>query len=359
MAVNREKSDIHAILFIRPWEREPYFVNQLQEMKVEYSLLPVALRETGDLMRPIRCLWNLTSILRKEKFDLVHTHGYLADIIGLCASKLLGIPHMATCHGFISTDKKLSIYNRLDRAALRLSNKVICVSESIKESLVTAGVKVNKIRVIPNAVIVKQDHTEMQKKREITRRRLGAEDNQMVVGYAGRLSHEKGIEDLMKAFLEVLERNGKCKLWIVGDGPLSSDLQGLAKRLGISEHVVFPGFREDILGIMAGMDAFVLPSLTEGTPMALLEAMSIRVPIIASAVGDIPRIINSGENGLLVPAGDTRQLARALSKFLDEPSLAKQLAENAERTVEDRYSVQAWVRKIEDLYLEVLGCSLS
>ncbi len=354
-SADRTEFDINPVLFLRPWEEEPFFAKQLREMKLGYSVLPVALRECGDFVRPIRCFSNLVSTLRKGHFSLVHTNGYLADTVGICASKLLRIPHVATCHGFIANDTKLSFYNWLDREALRLSNRVICVSENLKQSLVAAGVRERKIRVIPNAVNVNHDRSKMQSKREITRRQLGAEDDELVVGYAGRLSQEKGLKILLQAFLEVLKSDAKCKLWIVGDGPLRSELQELAMAIGISDHVAFLGFQEDVLGIMAGMDAFALPSLTEGTPMALLEAMSLGLPIVASAVGEIPQIIKSGENGLLVSPGEPRQLADAIHKVHDEPSFARQLAESGRRTVEEKYSIGAWVRKIENTYLDLLG----
>jgi glycosyltransferase involved in cell wall biosynthesis len=356
-SADRSEFDINPVLFLRPWEEEPYFARQLREMKLRYSVLPVALRESGDFVRPIRCFSNLMSILRKGHFSLVHTNGYLADTVGICASKLLRIPHVATCHGFIANDTKLSFYNWLDREALRLSNRVICVSENLKWSLVAAGVRERKIRVIPNAVTVNKNDSEMHNRRIIARRRLGAEDAELVVGYAGRLSQEKGLKTLLRAFSEVLKSDEKCRLWIVGDGPLRSELQELTMAIGISDHVAFLGFREDVLGIMAGMDAFVLPSLTEGTPMALLEAMSLGLPIVASAVGEIPQIINSGENGLLVSPGETRQLAHAIHKVHDEPSFARRLAESGRRTVEEKHSIGAWVRKIENTYLELLGYS--
>ena len=123
----------------------------------------------------------------------MHTHGYQADLVGICSCLSLGIPHMASCHGFISTGNKLNFYNKIDQLFSRLSNRVVCVSESIKDALVKAGVDRKKVRVIPNAVPVDLDGFKIEIRRKAARRQLQTEDDKFVVGYSGRLSIEKGL----------------------------------------------------------------------------------------------------------------------------------------------------------------------
>lgn len=324
-------------------------------MGFSYSVLPIAVKEAGDFLRPIRCFSNVYSVLKNGFFDLVHTHGYQADLIGLCSCLLLGLPHMATCHGFISTDYKLNFYNKIDQISLRLSNRVVCVSKSIKDTLIRAGVGEKKVRVIQNAVPVSLDGFKIGDRRKAARRKLPTEDNKFVVGYSGRLSIEKGLKFLILAFTELLRRNKDLQLWLVGEGPQKTELRKLVDEKGISEHVTFSGFRENAIDLMMGMDVLVLPSITEGTPMVMLEAMSIGLPVVASAVGEIPQIIKNGENGLLVPPSDTIELVTAIVRIHDDQNLARLMAENAWQDIKARFSTEEWARKIEALYSEILG----
>lgn len=354
-SVDRLKFDVHPILFLRPWDDEPYFKVQLRNLSLSYTVLPVAIKEFGDYFRPIRCFSNVYSVLKNGLFDLVHTHGYLADMMGISSCFLLKLPHMATCHGFVATDRKLDVYNKIDRVMLRLSNRVVCVSESIKDSLIIAGVSGKKVRVIPNAVPIGQDCAIIDAQRKAARRQFGTEDEEIVVGYSGRLSSEKNLKSLILAFSEIHKNREGFQLWVIGDGPQRAELQELVDEKGISEHVFFTGFKENAVDLMAGMDIFVLPSLTEGTPMAMLEAMSIGLPVIASSVGEIPRIINCGENGLLISPGNTRDLVQAIMRIHNDQTLAKQLSENAKRDIKLRFSTEKWARKIEQTYSEIVN----
>lgn len=353
-AVNKERYRIYPVLLARPWEEETYFASELRKVGYTYESIPVAVERRIDPLRVPRVFGKVLSILKKFPFDLVHTHGYFADICALPVAKLIGMKRIATCHGFIDLNRKLNLYNSLDKTVLRLSDKVICVSESIKQILVAGGLREINLTVIPNAVSANHECSR-ENMRVSVRSAAGIGGDDPVVGYAGRLSEEKGLNTLFDAFQKVTLRKPKARLWVAGDGPLRSTLERLAGELEISNNVRFLGFQENIFQWMAALDVFVLPSLTEGMPMALLESMSMGTPAVASAVGDIPRVIDAGVNGLLVSPGAVGQLTQAILNVLDDKELAHQLSTNAIKTVQEKHSIVHWVRKIEDVYRDVLA----
>ena len=354
-SVDRNAYQVQPILLVRPWEEETYFARKLRSYGYGYETIPTRKMPGKDPLRVTRVAHRIFSLLYKSSYDLVHSHGYFADICSLPVARLMGIKSVSTCHGFISNNKKLALYNKFDRIVLRLSNRVICVSESIKDSLLSSGLGQDKIRVIPNAVAISLDRGKMKETRKAIRKKLFADDNHLVVGYAGRLSEEKGLRPLMQAFGMLVQMRPQCRLWLIGDGPLRPELQKLADSAGISEHITFLGFRQDVEELMMGMDVFVLPSFTEGTPMALLEAMSLGIPVVASAVGQIPKIVSSGENGLLISAGDISELSKSVLKIFDDKAFARQLSEKAFKTVEKKYSTHVWIKKLEDIYSELVN----
>jgi len=353
--VNKDVFQIQPILLIRPWEEETFFAHMLRSYGFRYETIPTRKVPGNDPLRILRVVYWIYSLLRGTNFDIVHSHGYFADICSLTVAKLLGIKTLSTCHGFVYNDRKLDLYIKLDQMVLKMSNQVICVSDSIKGSLLTLGFHNKKIRVVPNAVAKNHDRSKLENVRKIKRKKMHAAENQFVVGFAGRLSAEKGLKSLMQAFSMIAKKKPECRLWIIGDGPLRSELKKMANRFRISENVIFLGFREDVMDLMAGMDTFVLPSFIEGTPMALLEAMSLGIPSIASSVGQIPQIIITGKNGLLISPGDAQELFQAVLRIIEDKAFAKKISKNAIMTVENKFSIESWVQKIENIYTELIN----
>lgn len=348
--VDRERFDITPILLIRPWEPLPYFAEQLIMHRFNCITVPVAQTPHSGLSRVLRVAWKLFSLLRQGRYDLVHTHGYFADICAIPSARLAGIKSVVTCHGFISNDRKLRLYNHLDKLLIRLSTVVIVVSEGIGKELLRFGITNKQIRVVPNGVPAGPDHLRGKQLRLETRSALKLSEDELVVGYLGRLSEEKGVKYLVEAVAQLKGQGAAVKLLLVGDGPSRRGLEELSNsRLG-NGHVFFAGFQENTEQWLMAMDVFALPSLTEGTPMALLEAMSARVPVVASAVGGVPKVIKNRENGLLVPPGDVAELSVALARLLAGDGLGSRLAANAVRDVERDYGLDVWRKKYEEIY---------
>ncbi len=354
--VNREQFIIHPILLVRPWETNNLFVNALSEMGYHSSTIPVAkkpIHSGRDYIRILRCIFILYRILSQEKFDLVHTHGYFADIIGITVSRLLRIPHIATCHGFISNDNNLKIYNKIDKLSLRFCNKVIAVSEEIKKELLHNGVSESNVATICNAIDNLFYEHDVSDYRIEKRRLLLVDDSHFIIGYVGRLSKEKGIEYFIKACAILKERIKFFKMLIIGDGQERKNLECVSSNLELQENVLFTGFVNDVERWLPAMDVFVLPSFTEGTPLSLLEAMLCGVPVIASDVGGVPDIVKSGTNGILVRPGNVQKIADAICMLYEDEELRLKLAREARVTVQTQYSVEHWIKKIEDEYQRV------
>lgn len=197
--VDRSRFDIRPILLVRPWEDEPYFAQELRRHGYGYATVPVAQRTSGDRLRVLRVIRRLSALLRESSCDLVHTHGYFADICGVPVARMLNLHSVSTCHGFIANDRKLKIYNALDKLALRWCKKVIAVSEAIRSDLVRSGIKESRIAVIQNAVESSIEASVLRERRREKRQALCMAPDEYVVGYVGRLSEEKGVKFLVEA----------------------------------------------------------------------------------------------------------------------------------------------------------------
>jgi len=356
--VDRTRFEIQPIVLIRPWE-ENNVVNELEKEKYIIHKIPVAIRPRNsgrDYIRIIRCFRMLkNSILTSNFFDLVHSHGYFADIIGVSAAKVLKIPHISTCHGFISNDRNLALYNSIDRLLLCFSDKIIAVSEQIKDDLERSGIIKSKISVIQNAVQTIHKAENYEENRRKKRLALAIKDEEFIVGYVGRLSDEKGVQYLIEAGMLLMETGMPCKILIIGDGPKRKELEDMVKMKGLEDNIIFTGFQTNIEEWMSLLDIFVLPSLTEGTPMALLEAMAFGLPVVASDVGGIPEIIDSGENGILVPAANPDKIEEAISTICKDNYFRTKLSEMAKKTIRSKFNINEWVNKIESVYVETIG----
>lgn len=356
-AVDRDRFDIHLILLTRPWEEPPYFAREIDKLGYSYDTVPVALKIPGvlkvggDPLRLPRVAHRLYLILKRGTFDLVHTHGYFADICGLPVARLLGIASISTCHGFIANDLKLRVYNWVDKMALRLCRTVIVVSESIMFELGRRGINSSRLAFIPNAVSTPCGVTDLRASGEEKRCSLGISQQELVVGYLGRLSEEKGVKYLIEAIAKLREAACPVTLLIIGDGPERQTLEQKVRASGLESKVIFAGFKTDIENWIPTFDIFTLPSLTEGTPMALLEAMAFGVPVIATSVGGVPSVVTDGVNGLLVPPGNAQALSEKIQLLKDTPELKSKLVRAGAVTIKENYGVDKWCRKVERQYL--------
>jgi glycosyltransferase involved in cell wall biosynthesis len=293
----------------------------------------------------------LRHILQAEKFQLIHFHTSRAHTIGVLAS--LGIPALSRIvtrrmeHRTGGWLKVIFLYNRG-------VDKVVAISESVRQVLLKAGARNDKVSVIPSAVEVDNFRSG---ERQLWRDHFRFAMDDPVVGVVGSLTWRKGIEILLQAAPSLFVKHPNCRILLVGDGPLRQHLVHTATQLGISHNVLFAGHHEDVAGILAAIDIFVLPSLREGLGVAVLEAMAAARPVVASRVGGIPESVIDGETGFLVPPGDHEALSRSIIRLLDDPPLREQFGKAGREQVEAKFSVEAMVQQYEALYQELLSAA--
>jgi len=349
-SINRERFDVVPILLTRPWGNENSFVRELRKEGYDVCEIPLALRRKRDYLRIARCYKLVWEALQGRGFHLLHTHGYFADIVGIPIARLISLPSVSTCHGYIPSTWRVRLYNAADRITLRFGTAVLAVSEAIRQDLVGSGVSPGRVRVVANAVDSRETRKMTDVDREAIRRSHGVRGPDFVVGYVGRLSAEKGLKYLLTACAELITFHVPVRVLIIGAGPQRNELERLAQDLGLEDRVVFGGFQEDVLQWLFCMDVFVLPSLTEGTPMALLEAMDCGVPVVASAVGGVPQIVKHNETGILVSPGRADEISRATLALFGDAVVRRRLADNALALVRTHYGIKQWIGRIEAEY---------
>ena len=220
------------------------------------------------------------------------------------------------------------------------------------ESKYKAQGEVSKVTCIRNGIDLAGKPVQTDRWR--TRKELSVDSETCLIGTVGRLTPVKGIPYLLDAARILLRQGANVKVLVVGDGSIRQDLLAQARNLGVGERVVFLGHREDTDVLLQALDIFVLPSLSEGIPMALLEAMAASRPIVASRVGGIPEIIEDGVEGFLVEPMDVDSLAERCRRLIKSPDVARKMGEQARTRVERDFSAVAMADRVASVYNKLL-----
>jgi glycosyltransferase involved in cell wall biosynthesis len=290
----------------------------------------------------------LRRLVRGGRFDLVHAHIYASAAASALATLGTGVPLVVTEHTEGAWQGRSA--HLVSRLIYRRARRVIAVSSPIRGRLIERGVRPETISLVPNSVIPAPDTRPDPSGALPDGWREGP-----LVGAVARMQPEKGIVNLLKAAARVSSSCPAARFLVVGDGPLREELHSLADRLGLGERVRFLGHRADARVLIGLLDVLVVPSLTEGTPLTVLEAMAVGVPIVASAVGGIPDQVRHGKEGLLVPPNDTVALGDALLELLQDPGRARRLGEAGRRRADSEFAHATMVQRIEAVYQAVLG----
>ncbi|WP_316833070.1 glycosyltransferase [Pedobacter aquatilis] len=294
-------------------------------------------------------VWSkVKKIISTEKIDLIHAHGTRANSNTFYSAKALKIPLIYTVHGWSfhpDQNKVIKLIRTLsERFLVRVSNKTICVSESN----LTEG---KRNFPMSNAVVIvngiNKDKFDPDKIYPDIRKEFEIGLDEVVVGYIARITHQKSPLTFLRSIADVPSR---AKYLIVGNGDLKPQMLQLAEELNLKNKLIFLDFRKDIPAILNSIDIFCLPSLWEGLPIALLEAMAMRKAIIASEIDGITDLIINNENGLIIPPLDIKKLALALELLITDKSFRNKLGKQAELTVKKNYNITTMTRKIQDLY---------
>jgi glycosyltransferase involved in cell wall biosynthesis len=300
--------------------------------------------------------WNaVRRLLVREKIDLVHVHGTRANTNIYWAARMLRLPIIYTVHGWSFHDDQRWLVKRarifVEKWITRAVNCTISVSGS---NQATGSKYIPRFEsvVIPNGINL----TQFDPSRRFfdLRREWGLHPDACIIGFVGRMTLQKNPIALIEAFPAVLKANPRAILAMVGEGELKEAAKRRAEELGIERKVVFEKFRTDVPDVLHAMDVFCLPSLWEGLPIGLMEAMAMERAVLATRVDGSKELVQDGVNGLLVPAGDSAALAEGLVKLASSESLRKRLGAEARKTIKGGFDVTGMTRSIESLYLQTL-----
>jgi glycosyltransferase involved in cell wall biosynthesis len=297
--------------------------------------------------------WNTVRLLRdslKEyRPDIVHAHGFKADIYGYLATRRSGAILVSTCHTWYDNDLAVYWYGVLDRFVLRRFDMSVAVSNEVAQLLRSSGVGESRIQIVGNGINVLQ----FACARPALLQHLVA--STAVVGLVGRLAPEKGIKYFLDAAAIVLRSVPEVVFVVVGDGPERKNLEAAVRSLGIENNVHFAGKLDDMAGVYASLDILVSSSLKEGLPMTILEALAAGRPVVATAVGAVPEVVLHERTGLLTPPADAGALAVAILRLLGDCQLREKLAVQGRRLVEEQFSAEAMATQYVKVYDEVVA----
>jgi L-malate glycosyltransferase len=307
----------------------------------------------GSLWTPraAAALARLARHLRRERIGLVHTFDFYSNIMGVLAARAAGVPVVASQRN-LGTRHRTPARRAISRLVLRLAHRVVVNSPAVAAWLESERLApAHKIDVIVNGV----DVTRFRRRttRDAAVLEQNGETERVVIGTVSNLRPEKGLLHLVTAAAFIRERyDTRVSIW--GEGPMRPELTAAVRDLGLDEVVVLRGRTEQPERALAELDVFVQPSFTEATSNVLLEAMAMGLPVVATEVGGTPAIIEHEVTGLLVPAGDSAAIAKAVIRLAETPELAHRLGSAARARVRSRFGMGRMVTELEDVYVRAM-----
>jgi glycosyltransferase involved in cell wall biosynthesis len=346
--LDRRRFDLHLISLRQTPEQR--LIRQVRALGVPVTQLHQ--RNAYDLP----ALLAVVSYIRRHHIDIIHTHLLAADVMGRMAGWLTGHPVVSTIHNNrTDLDEEPRRRQWLERWTARLmGRRLVVVSELLREEITAwFGLPPERVLTIANGVDTERFRRGPDFDRAAVRRELTGGDYPLITNVA-RLTPQKAQHHLLDAAKLVLAACPDVRFVLLGEGPLRPELEAQAAALGLSDRVIFAGFRPDVPDILAASEVFVLSSLWEGMPVALLEAMAAGCAAVATDVGGVGQVLRHEVTGLLVPPADPPALADALIRLCRDPATARQLGQAGQAWTTHEYGMRSWVGKWEDLYLREL-----
>ena len=299
---------------------------------------------------------DLLNLVRRERPHILHTHGYATSNFGRVVGGLTGVKTIVQEH---TAFPSIPIYQRaIDRVLAGRTDAGIAVSESTKAFMVrNRFLRADRIRVVYNGAPLEEFTPPPAERTLAERARLGFRPDEVIVGTVGRMDEQKGVPYLLRAAVPVLRQRPDVRFVVAGDGHLLEQHRQEARALGIAERVLFTGFCEDIPTLLSVFDLQVFPSLWEGTPLTVFEAMAMRRPIVSTTVDGLAEVLRDRETALLVPPRDPGALATAMLELLERPERAARLAAAAQLDSR-RYDVRRTVEQLQDVYERLVWAGL-
>ncbi len=300
--------------------------------------------------------WQEVKKLMKEKeIDIVHAHGTRAGTNVFWPARRLGKPLLYTVHGWSFHDDQQVLVKRI-RVAIEkyLTGKTdlnISVSQSnqdtgkhyfsgFRSKVINNGIDLERFDPLLNYADIRSE--------------FGVEDHAVLIGYIARITKQKDPFTLLKAFKKVSLIHDEAKLFVVGDGELKEEAEALCATLGLNDKVIFAGYRTDVPHLLNAFDIYCLPSLWEGLPIGLMEAMAMKKAVVATEVDGTRELLMHGENGYVVKPKDIDAMAEYLGKLVVGEKLRRDVGHHARATIEKNFNIKAMVRETEEAYLSLL-----
>jgi len=324
----------------------------IRQLGIPVDLLPLKrLRDPSAIPR-------LLKYCREHQFDLIHAQLDAASTLGSIAARLMHIPNVSTVHILSSPAEK--VRGRIRQKLLwfvqrYFCDRIIAVSEITRRHFIgISGVSPDKVVTIYNGIELENFVPPKSKDSLKLRQDLGIPQQSPLLITVAMLRYPKGIQYMIQALPQILEKYPDIYYLVVGEGVYRPDLVSLVKEMGLDERVKFTGLRQDIPDLLSAADIFVLPTLTEALPTVLAEAMASRIPIVACEVGGVPEMVKHGQNGLLVPPEDPEALAQACISLLSDETMRLFMTKAGWQIVNENFSIQRQVNNLENLYDEML-----
>jgi glycosyltransferase involved in cell wall biosynthesis len=292
---------------------------------------------------------------RQHQVRIWHAHDYKTNLIGLIARRFHPMHLVTTAHGWGEDAGLMRLYYWMEkRFWIPRYDRAVFVSPALADACCRAGTPTDRSRLIENAIDTEQ-FFRRQPSEVAQATRFGGPPDQLVIGALGRLSPEKGFDRLIDAFVQLRQRGLEARLVIAGEGPERAALERQITASGHADRIELLGFCADTRAFLECLDLFVLSSLREGLPNALLEAMAVEVPVVATCVGGVPRVVRHGINGLLVDPGDGDRLTDAIETLARSPERRRRFAAAGLKTIRTDWSFRRRMEAMVAVYCELLG----
>ncbi len=366
---------IHAILLTRdlndgvrftstlvtgtPGERE----GDMADLALRNGVTPITMAALGREISPLddlAALARMVKLVRQIRPDVVHTHMAKAGTVGRIAAQMCGVPLIVhTYHGHVFHSyfgrRKTQVFLTIERALALRTHRLVTVGDSQRAEIASYGIappaKLEPIRL----GLELRPFLEAETHRGDLRRELGIGHSTRLIGIVARLAPIKAHEDFFAAAQLVQQAQPDVSFLVIGDGERRAELEALVRRLSLTDHVRFLGWRRDMPRIYADLDVVALTSRNEGSPVSLIEALAAARPVVSTAVGGVPEVVLDGETGLTVPVSQPRALAEGIVRLLRDPGEAELLAHAGRRHVYPRYDSSRLVEDMRSLYLRELA----
>ncbi|MDS0253970.1 glycosyltransferase [Haloarcula argentinensis] len=296
----------------------------------------------------------VTKIVRND-YDLVHTHLFHGDIYGATAATVAGVPAIISSKHNDPPYWQEQPYKLIHDLSLSRTDRVLPISEHVRDYLLeTSRISPNQVQTVRYGISPTEFDGVSERDVQSVRRDF-VDDNTPLVGTVARLTEQKNLETLLRAFEQVKDRVPDAHLAIVGRGEEEDRLKRLAETHDIEDDVTFSGFRTDIPELMHAFDVFALPSLWEGFGVVFLEAMAAQTPVVASEVSAIPEVVADGETGLLCPPMDEAKFADAISTLLETPEMAESMGKAGRERLDREFAVDRMIEEVATIYQDTLS----